>query len=203
MDAVEEIKVLMPKGDDERVARAYLSLMRDFGSFRFEVKDDDNRQSADQRLCKTSCNILRGLDAHKVCQAIMAELPRMNHRAADFVSQYFIWGLRNTDKQMRWRNAIQSHAPELLAGILAASGKGEANADSIALLTLAAVLCTNFDVDVSKIDGFLPRFHQALQSENNEEALAGACVLVHYEPDTEGIAKVLVLKQANAECSFA
>ena len=192
LEAVNAIKVLMPKGDDERVAGALLRLMRVFGEFSYDDSDPKGK------LIEETAAVLLDLNASSVCQAILSELPQMNSREADFLSRYFTEGLGrssriwSTGAQGSWRSALQNAAPDLLTGLLAASGKAEAKADSVALLTLAAVLCTNIEVDVSKIEGFLPRFHQALRSDNDDEALAGACVLVQYEPDTEGIAEVVV-----------
>jgi hypothetical protein len=191
LEAVSAIKVLMPEGDDERVARSLLRAMQTFGS-------DESDGSPEGKLIEATDSLLFQLDPTSVGQAIVAELPNTNQRAARFLGSYFAGGFQGKTGSSHWRKAMAAAAPQIasrtleLAGDLAAARKDEANADSIALLTLAAALCTNIDVDVSKIEGFLPRFRQALRSDNDDEAHAGACILVQYEPDTKGIAEVVV-----------
>lgn len=191
LEAVNAIQVIMPKGDDERVARSLLRAMQTFGS-------DESDGSPEGKLVEATDRLLFQLDPTSVGQAIVAELPNTNERAARFLGSYFAGGFQGKAASYHWQKAMAAAAPQIasrafeLAENRAAVRNGEANADSIALLTLAAALCTNIDVDVSKIEGFLPRFRQALKSDNDNEALAGACILVQYEPDTKGIAEVVV-----------
>ena len=191
VEAFEAIQVLRPKGEDERVARAILRCMRNWERPR---ADGPNRKFMDEAR-----SLFQFLDPVGVLQVIRAELPHLNNRQANFLSLYFHTGFGESsdftippsEKRDRWCRIVTDGAPTLVAEALEQSRRTDDSVDTSAMLVIAETLSTLAGLDVTKLDGFLPRFREALRSNDDRAVLAAASALVIHEPDTEGLAEVV------------
>jgi hypothetical protein len=199
LEALKAIRELMPEGDDARVAGVLLRLMRTYG--------DALRQSgARGNLVSAARSQFGLLSAEGIIQAVSAELPKLNYDQAEFLSEVLRSGFRDPSsttsgfrsERAGWCDAIKNAAPQLVAEALELSRRTDGSVDIAAMLNFAETLSMLAKLDVRQIEGFLPRFREALRSEDDRAVLAAASVLVIHEPETEGLAEVVIRFLGNA-----
>ena len=191
MEVFEAIQVVRPKGEDERVARAILRCMRDWER---PQADGPNR-----KYMYGARSLIQFLDPVSVLQVIRSEIPHLNNRQANFLSLYFHTGFGESSDyaippgvtRNRWCRIVKDGAPTLVVEALEQSRQTDDSVDTTAMLVIAETLSTLAGLDVTKIDGFLPRFREALRSNDDRAVLAAASVMVIHEPDTEGLAEIV------------
>lgn len=190
--AVDAVRILMPKGDDERVARTVLGWMRNW--------DWPAATGESRTFVNKAESLFRSLDPVRVLQAVHTQLPRLNDHQADFLSECFHAAFRPASPDSvapsatrdDWQTVLRTNAPQFVEEALKLSNTTDGTVDTSAMLMIAETLTTVAGLDVSKIDGFLPRFREALRSEDDRAVLAAASVMVIHEPDTEGLAEVVI-----------
>ncbi|MHB0956717.1 MAG: serine/threonine protein kinase [Pirellulaceae bacterium] len=187
-EAVNAIRILVPENDAENAARALLRIMRAFGSQTIDGS------SAQGNLIMQTLTTLRSLDPEGVVRACTDEMVQGNNNSREFLL-LLLGNLRQHVQATGTRNPLVSSfaqaAPQMMSTLLEMSHDKDLELSRWAL-EFAGSLAVTVNLDDTAIEGFLPRFREALQSEDTESAYQAAVTLSYVAPDTEGIADVLV-----------
>ena len=175
------------KTNSEEAAGALLRIMRTFGSQTIDSSPQGN-------LIAQTLNTLQSLSPEGVVKAFAAEISEGNSNSREFLLLLLLDLKRQVDTTtapIPLVTAFAPAAPQMMSKLLEMSRDTNRHLNRWALLC-AGNLAVTLRLDVAKIDGFLPRFSEALQSKDKESAYHAAVVLSSFAPFTEGIAEVLV-----------
>ncbi len=187
LEAVNAILILAPEDNSEEAAGALLRIMRAFGSQTIDSSPQGN-------LIAQTLNTLQSLSPEGVVKAFAAEISEGNSNSREFLLLLLLDLKRQVDTTtapIPLVTAFAPAAPQMMSKLLEMSRDTNSHLNRWALLC-AGNLAVTLRLDVAKIDGFLPRFSEALQSKDKESAYHAAVVLSSFAPFTEGIAEVLV-----------
>jgi hypothetical protein len=183
-EAVAAMAALAPESGSEDVAMAMLHVMRAYGSRSFST------DSPQGRLIDQTYQTLLRMDPAIVISAICSEIYQGNDNSREFLIL-----LVSTISQQagRMRTALVEQAPtSMVPQLLEMSRSEDATLRrwSLELAGILAMACQTSEG--GQIDGLLPRFEEALKSNDDDVALLAATTLCRLAPKTEGLADVLV-----------
>ncbi len=184
LEAVNAIRILAPETNSEEAAGALLRIMRAFGSQTID-------SSSQGQLIEQTLMTLQDLSPDAVAKALAVEISEGNRN-----SREFLLGFVGRVKTQMLLNAaplpfLVLAGPQMMPKLLEMSRDTNAELSRWAL-ELAGSLAVICKPDVTKIDGFLPRFREAIHSQDEEAAYHAAVTLSYFAPETEGLADIFV-----------
>ena len=147
--------------------------------------------SSQGQLIEQTLMTLQDLGPDAVAKALAVEISEGNRN-----SREFLLGFVGRVKTQMLLNAaplpfLVLAGPQMMPKLLEMSRDTNAELSRWAL-ELAGSLAVICKPDVTKIDGFLPRFREAIHSQDEEAAYHAAVTLSYFAPETEGLADIFV-----------